>query len=170
MSNTQAAMLKSVPNESNIDNGVNRGDRRELALRLSEALADSYMLYLKTQNVHWNVVGPNFYSIHELTEKQYEDMAEAVDVIAERIRAIGFTAPGSFTEFANYTALRDDNKERNAEEMVRHLMESNEMISKRLRSAAEEAENVQDVRTADLLTERIGQHEENAWMLRSIIS
>ncbi|PWK48470.1 Dps family protein [Pleionea mediterranea] len=170
MSKTKTAVLKSVSQESKMDIGVKRGDRKMLAMRLSEALADSYMLYLKTQNVHWNVMGPMFFSIHELTEKQYLDMADAIDDIAERIRAIGFTSPGTFTEFMNYSALEEDKKEMSAEQMIASLVEGNEMCARRIREAVAEAENCDDVMTAGLLTDRIGQHEQNAWMLRATIS
>jgi len=170
MSSVAKAKLTSVHSDSNLNNGINKGDRKSLALRLSEALSDSYMLYLKTQNVHWNIVGPMFYSVHELTEKQYLDMAEAIDDIAERIRAIGFTAPGSFQEFSQYTIIKESTGKAESESMIASLVEGNEMCARRLREAVAEAEKVDDVKTADLLTDRIGQHEQNAWMLRSLIS
>jgi starvation-inducible DNA-binding protein len=163
ISNTEPKQLKS-------DTGVQQNDREELAILLSRGLADSYLLYLKTQNVHWNIVGPMFYGMHKLTETQYEDMAEAIDTLAERIRAIGFVAPGSFKQFSELASIKEESGTPEASEMIKQLMMDNELVAKQLRAAAVEAEKVTDVKTADLLTERIGQHEENAWMLRSLIS
>ncbi|MGX5173211.1 Dps family protein [Aliikangiella sp. IMCC44653] len=163
ISNTEPQQLKS-------DTGVQQNDRQELAMLLSRGLADSYLLYLKTQNVHWNIVGPMFYGMHKLTETQYEDMAEAIDILAERIRAIGFTAPGSFKQFSELASIEEENGTPDAQQMIKQLMMDNELVAKQLRAAVTEAEKVKDVKTADLLTERIGQHEENAWMLRSLIS
>ncbi|WP_444995622.1 Dps family protein [Aliikangiella sp. IMCC44359] len=163
-------ILSTEPDKLKLDAGITKDNRKQLANKLSEGLADSYLLYLKTQSVHWNVVGPMFYSLHKLTEEQYEDMATAIDEVAERIRAIGYTAPGSFKQFEQLTSIKEEPDNLNAEEMCKQLMQDNEIIAKRLRSAVLEAEKVNDVKTADLLTERIGQHEENAWMLRALIS
>ncbi|NVJ50572.1 MAG: DNA starvation/stationary phase protection protein [Gammaproteobacteria bacterium] len=168
MSNAATATLKSIATDHHIDTGVKQRDRKALANKLAEALSDSYLLYLQTQNVHWNVVGPLFYSIHEMTEKQYLDMAEAIDDIAERIRAIGFRAPGTVSEFLKLTEMTEDATTTEANQMIEMLVRGNELCAKRLRKAVIEAERVDDVKTADLLTERIGQHEENAWMLRSL--
>lgn len=163
------SVLKASPLESNTQIGLLHGDRAELAQRLSEALADTYLLYLKTQAVHWNVVGPMFYGLHKLTEGQYQDMAQAIDVLAERIRAIGFLAPGSFKQFSELSSFKELTHAASAEEMLEQLLKDNEMCSRNLRNSVREAEKVEDVHTADLLTERIGVHEQNAWMLRSLL-
>jgi len=163
-------VLQARPKEFDTDSGVSRQDRSALAEKLTEAVADSYLLYVKTQGFHWNVVGPLFYSLHKLTEVQYEDLAEAIDDIAERIRAIGFTAPGSFAQFQQVTSIKEETGSVTAEEMIRQLAEDNETCSRNLRNAAAAAEAVEDVNTADLLTARIGQHEENTWMLRAMMA
>ncbi len=160
----------SKPKESFTNNGVAHDDRATLANELSEVLANTYLVYLKTQNFHWNVVGPLFYSVHKLTEDQYIDMAEAIDDIAERIRAIGFLAPGSFEQFKKLAAITEETGKPDTEEMIKQLAEDNEKCSRLMRKAVEEAEKVDDVKTADLLTDRIGQHEENTWMLRALLS
>lgn len=160
----------SKSKEIHTDNGVAREDRVALASELSETLANTYLLYLKTQNFHWNVVGPMFYSVHRLTEAQYTDMGKAIDTIAERIRAIGFPAPGSFEQFKSIAKVEEESGHPSTEVMIRQLAEDNELCSRLLRKGVEEAEKVDDVKTADLLTERIGQHEENTWMLRALIS
>jgi len=166
---SNSSVLHASPVESNIANGLLQGDRAELANRLSEALADTYLLYLKTQAVHWNVVGPMFFGLHKLTESQYQDMAEAIDSIAERIRAIGFLAPGSFKQFSQLSSFKELTEAASAKEMIQQLLQDNEICSRNLRNSVAEAEKVEDVHTADLLTARIGSHEQNAWMLRSLL-
>lgn len=166
---SRSAVLKSTASESELHNGVDRDDRQELSQHLSTALADTYMLYVKTQAFHWNIVGPMFYSVHKLTEEQYEDMAEAIDTIAERIRALGFVAPGSFKQYGEMSSIKEETGVPNAEEMIKQLVEGNEICARKLRKASEAADEVKDIRTADLLTERVGQHEENVWMLSSLI-
>ncbi|TQV78799.1 DNA starvation/stationary phase protection protein [Exilibacterium tricleocarpae] len=163
-------ILQSKPEEVETHSGVAREDRRDLAGYLSEALADTYLLYVKTQGFHWNVVGPLFYSLHKLTEEQYEDMAEAIDTLAERIRAIGFPAPSSFHQFKLVASVEEETGMPTAEQMIQQLVDGNEICSRKLRKAVSEADRVGDVKTADLLTERIGQHEENAWMLRALLA
>ncbi|WP_101759499.1 Dps family protein [Oceanicoccus sp. KOV_DT_Chl] len=165
---SQEAILKLTTEEFHTNSGVDRHDRAELAERLSSALANTYLLYLKTQNCHWNVVGPLFFSIHKLTEQQYQDMAEAIDSIAERIRILGFIAPGSFLQFSKVAVIKEELGSPKAEAMIAELAEDNEMCSRLLREAVVAAEKVNDVKTADLLTDRIGQHEENTWMLRAL--
>lgn len=170
MSTQIKAVLNTFSDESSMDNGVVRGDRKALSIKLSEALADSFMLNLKTQAVHWNITGPLFHSVHQMTEEQYKDINDAIDDIAERIRAIGFIAPSSIEEMQSYSSIADAFPSQGAMDMVKTLVEGNEICSKNLREAVEEAEVVKDVKTADLLTDRIGQHEKYAWMLRSLIS
>lgn len=164
------AALKAKPEILMTQSGVSQKDRANLAENLSGALADTYLLYLKTQSFHWNVVGPMFYGLHKLTEEQYEDMARAIDNIAERIRAIGFIAPGSFRQFYKLASIKEEDRALSAEEMIAQLIEGNELCCRKLRLSVAEAEKVEDVKTADLLTERIGKHEENTWMLRSLLS
>jgi starvation-inducible DNA-binding protein len=156
--------------EAPIDIGVARGDRKQLAHELATVLADTYVLYGQTQAVHWNAVGPLFYSVHKLTESQYEDMADAIDAIAERIRAIGFPAPGGLTRMIAMSGIDNQPEPQSTEEMIRQLIAGNEHCAKTLRAAVKSAERADDVKTADLLTERIGQHEEYGWMLRSILA
>ncbi|UTA47304.1 DNA starvation/stationary phase protection protein [Simiduia sp. 21SJ11W-1] len=165
-----ATILSTKPKEQKTENGITRADRSELAKFLSKALADTFLLNLKTLNFHWNVVGPLFYSLHKLTEEQYEDLTASIDVIAERIRALGFVAPGSITQYAELTDIKEETGSPSAEEMIKQLADDNERCARNLRHAVSAAEEIEDVKTADLLTERIGQHEENAWMLRAILS
>lgn len=167
---SHAMNLQTKPKVTAVDNGIDTEQKSELAKQLSSALADSYVLYLKTQNFHWNVVGPLFYSLHKLTESQYQDLAEAIDTIAERIRALGFIAPGSFKQFYELSHINEETDTPTAEVMIQQLADDNETCSKKLRIAVELADGCGDVKTADLLTERIGQHEENTWMLRAIIA
>jgi starvation-inducible DNA-binding protein len=163
-------LFATKAHEAPIDIGVDRSDRKQLAHELSEALADTYVLYGQTQAVHWNVAGPLFYSVHKLTEEQYEDMAEAIDELAERIRAIGFPAPGGLTRMLAMSGMDKPPEPQTTEDMIRQLIAGNEHCAKTLRAGVKSAEECEDVKTADLLTERIGQHEENSWMLRSILA
>lgn len=166
---TQAAIQSKVT-PVNTKTGIDHKDRAELAHRLSSCLANTYLLYLKTQNVHWNIVGPMFYAVHKLTEEQYKNMASAIDDIAERIRAIGFIAPADFDTFKALSGIDQRKLNDDAVSMVEQLVVENEYCAKTLRKAVQEAERLEDVKTADLLTERIGSHEESAWMLRSLIA
>ena len=165
-----SAELTSKPHVTAINTGVDKEDRKELAARLSAALADTYLLYLKTQNFHWNVVGPHFYGLHKLTEQQYQAMAIAIDDIAERIRAIGHPSPGSFKQFSKLSSIEEETGRPSAEEMIKQLITGNEICTRKLRDAVLEAEQLKDVKTADLLIERIGNHEENVWMLSSLLA
>ena len=167
---TATTVLQSEAKESEVDTGIERNARLELAGLLSESLANTYLLYVKTQGVHWNVVGPLFYGLHKLTEEQYQDLAESVDEIAERIRAIGFPAPASFAQFLKLGSIEEETGTPKAEDMIAQLMDGNDICCKKLRKAALEAEKLEDIKTMDLLTERVGKHEENAWMLRSLLS
>ena len=139
-------------------------------LAMSPALADTYILYLQTQGVHWNVVGPTFYGVHNLTETQYEDLAGAIDELAERIRALGHISPSSFDEFAKLSDLVSVPTNKSAGELVEMLVDSNEKAARRIRRSVQTAESAEDVYTADLLTARIGVHEKAAWMLRSLLA
>jgi starvation-inducible DNA-binding protein len=143
--------------------------RAGIAAALSTLLADSYTLYLKTQNYHWNVEGPQFHALHTMFEEQYIELREAVDRIAERIRALGFPAPGSFASFAELTSIGEATDGITpAEEMVVVLAEGHETLAETARAAVEEAEKAVDVATADLATNRVEIHEKTAWMLRAM--
>jgi starvation-inducible DNA-binding protein len=148
--------------------GIGREDRARLAELLSLALANTYVLYAKIQGFHWNVRGPLFYSIHKMTEEQYEDLGEAVDEIAERIRAIGFLAPHTLAGFLASAEVKEAEADREAAQMLEVLIKDHQTVARSLRHAVDEATRVDDVFTADMLTARIGKHEEFAWMLRSL--
>lgn len=153
-----------------INIGINQADRKEIADGLSRLLADSYTLYLKTHNFHWNVTGPMFNTLHTMFEGQYTELAMAVDEIAERIRALGEPAPGSYAQFGELTVISEETGTPKAEEMIRQLVEGQEAIARTARSVFPAAEKAGDEPTADLLTQRIQLHEKNAWMLRSLLA
>ena len=169
MSKLKAYNTLPKEKESDLDSGIEQDAREKLAKYLAKALSTSYLLYVKTQGFHWNVVGPMFYGLHKMTEEQYEDLAEAIDEIAERIRAIGFTAPGSVKQFIQLSDVQEETGTPDAKAMIKQLIEGNEICSRDLREAVIKADSLNDVKTADLLTQRIGQHEQNAWMLRSLL-
>ncbi|MDZ7659998.1 MAG: Dps family protein [Fodinibius sp.] len=150
-----------------INIGISEENRKEIADALSRVLADSYMLYLKTHNYHWNVTGELFHSLHEQFEEQYTELAEAIDEIAERIRALGYRAPGTFQEFNELTSVDEQQDEPEAMEMVRRLAVGNEQVLRTARQALEPANEAEDEATIDLLTERLKVHSKTAWMLRS---
>lgn len=144
-------------------------DRAEIADGLARLLADTYTLYLKTHNFHWNVTGPMFQTLHLMFEQQYNELALAVDLIAERIRALGFPAPGSYREFGKLTSIAESEGVASAKEMIRQLVEGQEAVVRTARSVFPIAEKSNDQPTADLLTQRMQLHEKNAWMLRSLL-
>ncbi len=150
-----------------IDTGIKKSSRKKISEGLKHFLADSYMLYLKTQNFHWNLVGANFYSFHILLEKQYEDMAEAVDEVAERIRALGEFAPATFTEFKKLTQLKEEKKSLKQNQMIGALIADHEKIAKATKKLVRLSQDEYDDITADMLIKRIAFHEKSAWMLRS---
>ena len=152
-----------------IDIGISEEDRGEIAAGLSRLLADSYTLYLKTHNYHWNVTGPQFTTLHALFETHYTELATAVDEIAERIRALGFPAPGSYTAFAGLTAIEEETGSPSAEEMIRQLTIGQETVVRTARAVFPAVDAANDEPTADLLTQRMQIHEKNAWMLRSLL-
>lgn len=155
-----------------IDIGITKKDREEVADALKAFLADTYTLYLKTQNYHWNVKGPLFQPLHQEFEKQYQDLAEASDTIAEQIRALGFAAPGSYKSFTELTRIDEanDNKVIPAEDMIRELADDNETVVRTCAKALEVAQESGDEVSADLLIERMRIHEKTAWMLRSFVA
>ena len=136
---------------------------------LSHLLADSYVLYLKTHNFHWNVTGPMFQTLHLMFMTQYTESWNAVDLIAERIRALGFLAPGSYKEFAGLTSIKDSSGKVSAEDMIRQLVEGQETVVRTAREVLPIAEKAGDQPTVDLLSTRMEVHEKNAWMLRSLL-
>ncbi|MCC5868913.1 MAG: DNA starvation/stationary phase protection protein, partial [Gammaproteobacteria bacterium] len=144
--------------------------RRDIAAGLSRLLADSYTLYLKTHNFHWNVTGPMFQTLHTLFETQYTELATAVDEIAERIRALGEPAPGSYQQFAALSSIPEETGIPSAENMIRQLVEGQEAVARTARSIFPAADEARDEPTADLLTQRMQIHEKNAWMLRSLLA
>ncbi len=152
-----------------IDIGIEEKERREIASGLSKFLADTYTLYLKTHNFHWNVTGPQFQTLHSMFEKQYEELADAVDLIAERIRALGFPAPASYREFTELTSIHEERGIPNAEKMVELLVQGQEAVVRTARSIFPLVDRAHDQPTADLLTHRMQVHEKTAWMLRSMI-
>jgi starvation-inducible DNA-binding protein len=152
-----------------IDIGISENNRKQIGEGLSRLLADSYTLYLKTHNFHWNVTGPMFNTLHLMFETQYTELATAVDLIAERIRALGFPAPGSYTQFAKLTSIREENGVPSAEEMIRQLVKDQETVVRTARSIFPVVEEAHDEATADLLTQRMQLHEKTAWMLRSML-
>ncbi len=152
-----------------IDIGINEQDRTQIADGLSRLLADSYTLYLMTHNFHWNVTGPMFNTLHLMFEQQYTELALAVDLIAERIRALGCPAPGTYQAFEKLTSLAEPEGVPNAQDMIRQLVRGQEAVIKTARSIAPVADKAADEPTLDLLTQRMQVHEKNAWMLRSLL-
>ena len=149
--------------------GIDEKDRQEIAEGLSRLLADTYTLYLKTHYFHWNVTGPMFNSLHAMFQQQYNELALAVDSIAERIVTLGYPAPGNYSQYAKLSSIQETCDVPSAEEMVRLLVEANEAVVRTARSVFPAAERASDESTADLLTERLSIHEKTAWMLRSIL-
>ena len=153
----------------NIDIGIDQNDRQQIAEGLGKLLADTYSLYLKTHNFHWNVTGPMFQTLHLMFEAQYNELALAVDLIAERIRSLGFPAPGTYSEFAQLSSIKETAGVPKAQEMIRLLVEGQEAVVRTARSLYPVVEKASDEATADLLTQRIQLHEKTAWMLRSLL-
>jgi starvation-inducible DNA-binding protein len=152
-----------------MDIGLTTEQRQSIAEGLSRLLADSYTLYLKTHNYHWNVTGPQFSSLHTMFEQQYTELALAVDEIAERIRSLGIRAPGSYAEFAKLTSVKEATGTETAADMIRQLVTGQETVVRTARQMFPAADEANDEPTADLLTQRMQSHEKNAWMLRSML-
>lgn len=153
----------------NIDIGISEVQREEIARGLSRLLADTYTLYLKTHNFHWNVTGPMFQTLHLMFETQYTELALAVDLVAERIRSLGFPAPGTYKQYAALSSIKEEEGIPKAQEMIRLLVEGQEAVVRTARSLYPVVQAAQDEATADLLTQRIQLHEKTAWMLRSLL-
>ncbi len=154
---------------SKIDIGINEKDRKAIAKGLSELLADSYSLYLMTHNFHWNVTGPMFNTLHNMFMTQYTEQWAALDLIAERIRALGEPAPATYKEFSKLTSIAEVSGTPKALEMVRYLVKAQEATAKTARKLFSLVDKANDQPTADLLTQRLDIHEKTAWMLRSIL-
>ncbi|MFC3117041.1 Dps family protein [Cellvibrio fontiphilus] len=152
-----------------IDIGITQEHREEIAQGLSRLLADTYTLYLKTHNFHWNVTGPMFQTLHLMFETQYNELALAVDLIAERIRSLGFPAPGTYKQYAQLSSIKEEESIPAAKDMIRLLVEGQEAVVRTARSLYPSVEAASDEATADLLTQRIQLHEKTAWMLRSLL-
>jgi starvation-inducible DNA-binding protein len=155
--------------ETDIDIGIGPEGRAEIAHGLSRVLADSYTLYVKTHNFHWNVTGPMFHTLHAMFEQQYTELSTAVDEVAERIRALGAYAPGSYKAFAELTSIEEETGVPAAQDMIRQLVKGHETVARTAREVFPAAEKAGDEPTADLLTQRMQLHEKTAWMLRSLL-
>ncbi|MBU2711477.1 Dps family protein [Zooshikella harenae] len=149
--------------------GITDDARGQIADGLSKLLADSYTLYLLTHNFHWNVTGPSFRDLHLLFEEQYTELANAVDEIAERIRTLGFPAPGTFKAFAKLSSIEQPDNVPSAQDMLRILAEANESVVRVARSVLPTAQDVNDESSAGLISDRMRLHEKNVWMLRSML-
>lgn len=152
-----------------MDTGINPQDRQLIAGGLSKLLADTYTLYLKTHYFHWNVTGPMFNTLHLMFETQYTELALAVDLVAERIRALDVYAPGTYRQFAELSSIKEATSVPKANEMIKELVEGHEAVCRTARSVFPAADAASDEATADLLTQRLQLHEKTAWMLRSLL-
>jgi starvation-inducible DNA-binding protein len=152
-----------------IDIGIKPQDRKAIAQGLSRLLADTYTLYLKTHNFHWNVKGPMFQTLHLMFETQYNELALAVDLIAERIRALGYPAPGSYSEYAKLASIKEATGVPSATKMIAELIAGQEAVVRTARAVFPTVDKANDEPTADLLTQRMQIHEKTAWMLRSLL-
>ena len=163
------AHTKSAHGAPDIQIGIDEHGRKTLSDGLAHLLADTYTLYVKTHNFHWNVTGPMFQTLHTMFETEYRALAEAVDEVAERIRALGHPAPGSFSQFSELSSVDEETGVPAAEEMIRQLVRGHEACVRTARTVFASAESVGDQVTVDLLTERMQVHEKTAWMLRSLL-
>jgi starvation-inducible DNA-binding protein len=152
-----------------IDIGIAEGERRKIAEGLSRLLADTFTLYLTTHNFHWNVKGPMFQTLHVMFEQQYNELWLALDAIAERIRALGFPAPGTYAEYAKLSSIRETTGVPEAKQMISTLVSGHEAVARTARKIFPVVDKASDEPTADLLTQRLQVHEKTAWMLRSLL-
>jgi len=152
-----------------INIGIDQADRQKIAGGLTRLLADTYTLYLKTHSYHWNVTGPRFRDLHLLLEEQYTELAGAVDAVAERIRTLGYPAPGTFGEFLDLTAIEEVPGAPAAEDMIRDLVTAEEIVVRTCREVLPAAQQAGDESTVGLVAERMAVHEKSAWMLRSLL-
>ncbi|MBW4610936.1 MAG: DNA starvation/stationary phase protection protein [Hassallia sp. WJT32-NPBG1] len=161
--------MQTQETAKNVNIGIDDTNRAKIANGLSHLLADTYTLYLKTHNFHWNVKGPMFQTLHLMFETQYTELALAVDLIAERIRALGYPAPGTYSEYAKLSSIAETPGVPKATDMIQLLVEGQEAVVRTARSIFPVVEEVNDEPTADLLTQRMQVHEKTAWMLRSLL-
>jgi len=161
-------VLKTRAHAETVNTGLEQATRQRLADGVAALVADTYALLVKTHGYHWNVVGPLFYSLHKLTEEQYTDLFNAADELAERVRALGFPAPGSFAQMAQMSVVAEAEGVPSAADMVSDLIRDNEAVVRRMREIAVIADELEDTVTNDLLTERMGIHEKAIWMLKAI--
>ena len=152
-----------------IDIGIGDKQRKAICTGLNRLMADSFTLYMKTHNFHWNVTGPMFQTLHVLFEQQYTEQWVALDLIAERIRALGHTAPGTFAEFLELSSIKEPTGVPSAKDMIKQLVAAQEAVARTARAAFVDAEAASDQPTCDLLAQRLQLHEKNAWMLRSLL-
>lgn len=162
-------MVSKTANAPKIDIGINTDDRETIMQGLSALLADSYTLYLMTHNFHWNVKGPQFNSLHNMFMAQYTEQWNALDLIAERIRALGYPAPGTYKEFVKLASIKEVEGVPLANDMVRHLVAAQEATARTARKLLPAVDAAKDQPTADLLAQRLNVHEKTAWMLRSLL-
>jgi starvation-inducible DNA-binding protein len=152
-----------------IDIGIDKKDRKAIAEGLSHLLADTYTLYLKTHNYHWNVTGPMFQTLHLMFQTQYTEMWQAVDLVAERIRTLGYPAPGTYKSFSALASIKEEEGVPAATQMIKNLVKGHEQVAKTARGILPLVDKASDEPTADLLTQRLQLHEKTAWMLRSLL-
>ena len=164
------SVLKNEITELAPESSMDADQRKEVAGALTNIVADAYRLYINTQGLHWNVEGPLFYSIHKLTESQYAELAESIDELAERVRALGLPAPQSLRELSENSILRDLPDDADLKSRIERLVSDYERAVRRAALTVRLAESNGDIKTADLLTHRVGVYEENAWMLRATIA
>ncbi len=164
------SVLKNEITELTPKSFVDGKPRREIADKLANTLADEYQIRLNTQGLHWNVEGPLFYSVHKLTEEQYNELADSIDEIAERIRALGLPAPQTFAELNQRSTVQDLPEKVELKDRIQRLVTDYELAARRAAETVKIAEQYGDIKTADLLTDRIGIYDDNAWMLRATIA
>lgn len=158
-----------MAHQTEINIGISEGERKAIAAELAKLLADSYTLYLKTHYFHWNVTGPMFQTLHLMFEQQYTELSTAVDLIAERIRALGVFAPGTYREFSALTSIKDSERVPASRDMIRQLVDGHEAVIRTARNTFPIVDKAGDEASADLLTQRMQLHEKTAWMLRSLL-
>jgi starvation-inducible DNA-binding protein len=161
--------VSKINSVGSIDIGINEVDRSKISAGLSNLLADSYTLYLQTHNFHWNVTGPMFQTLHVLFMEQYTELWNALDLIAERVRSLGFPAPGTYRQFAKLASIKEVEGVPKATDMIRILVSGQEAVARTARKVFAAAEAANDQPSCDLLTQRMQIHEKNAWMLRSLL-
>lgn len=164
------AKTATIHDKRSVNIGIDENRREDVAKKLSSFLASTYVLYMKTLYYHWNVTGPHFHSLHEMFEEQYEDLHAAGDELAERIRALGSFTPGTIREYLELSSVKEDSAlPRDADTMVKNLLEANEQCSCEARDTLKTAEEAEDEVTVDMMVARMTFHDKTAWMLRSVI-